>query len=110
MKALNTGPNANHTAIMIGRAFDYMDKMRRADIRVRDAYRKEHGNLHPETLINDYVDSMASDRRFKVHYLAGTSDFSSAIIRYRNVEYYVEGVWDSFAKERNYYVYFRYAG
>jgi len=89
--ALNTiGHRYDADAVMIGRAFDYASR---------------HAMREFSDRVAEYVYDYALDRRFKVSWRAASSDFASAIIRYRNRRLYVEGVYDPETKRRTYYVY-----
>ena len=107
-QALNTMTRTqgyNATAVMLGRAFDYAEETMRASDSVRRAKREALGLpvLNRHQLIEEYVHDFSSDRRYKLHWKASTD--SSAILEYRGTRYYIEGVYDSERKTRDYYVY-----
>lgn len=78
-------------AIMIGRAFEYASK---------GAMRNFPAH------VAEYINDLAPDRRYKLQWLAASSDYVSAVVRYRGRKLYVYGKWDSESKTRTYYAEF----
>ena len=52
--------------------------------------------------IEEYLDTFAPDRRYKLQCLAASHPISSAIVRYRGVGYYLEGVYNTETQSRDY--------
>lgn len=64
----------DHNAIMLARAFDYARTGTLADFCER---------------VDEYVRENASDKRYRVHWRAASTDYKSAKVTYRGVSYFV---------------------
>ena len=63
------------------------------------------GNLAPRDYwpaVDSFIDTHAPDRRYKLQVLAATHPVSSAIVRYRGVKYYLEGIYNTETQSRDY--------
>jgi hypothetical protein len=52
--------------------------------------------------VESFIDAFADDRRFKLKVGACTIPVSSAIVSYRGVKYYLDGMYSHETKSRNY--------
>jgi hypothetical protein len=52
--------------------------------------------------VESFIDTFASDRRFKLKALASTIPVSSAIVSYRGVKYYLDGIYNTETNSRTY--------
>lgn len=79
-----------HSKALIVSAFQWAYDIRNGSFSARELARKNYGSLEFPVLVAAYVYETASDRRFKVKWLAATSSYRSAIVTYRNARYVIE--------------------